>query len=98
MSSRAMDSLGEWFKERFPIQQETLVELGSEPVPGHLKRWWWCIGGTPAYLFLVQVVTGILLTFYYVPTPEQLTRASQPSRTKSGSAGTSVASTGGRPT
>ena len=45
--------------------------MGSEPVPGHLKRWWRCLGGTPAYLFLVQAITGVLLTFYYVPTPEQ---------------------------
>ena len=45
--------------------------MGSEPVPGHLKRWWWCLGGTPAYLFLIQAVTGVLLTFYFVPTPEK---------------------------
>jgi quinol-cytochrome oxidoreductase complex cytochrome b subunit len=61
----------EWLKERFPVDQQVLVSMGSEPVPGHLKRWWWCIGGTPAYLFIVQAVTGVLLTFYYVPTPDE---------------------------
>jgi len=45
--------------------------MGREPVPGHLKRWWWCLGGTPAYLFIVQAITGVLLTFYYVPTPDE---------------------------
>jgi len=34
-------------------------------VPIHLKRWWFCLGGTPAYLFLIQIATGILLAFYY---------------------------------
>jgi len=44
--------------------------LTNEPVPKHLKRWWFCLGGTPAYLFVVQIVTGILLAFYYQPGPE----------------------------
>jgi quinol-cytochrome oxidoreductase complex cytochrome b subunit len=61
----------DWLRERFPVDQQVLVSMGSEPVPGHLKRWWWCLGGTPAYLFIVQAITGVLLTFYYVPTPEQ---------------------------
>jgi quinol-cytochrome oxidoreductase complex cytochrome b subunit len=28
------------------------------------------LGGTPAYLFVVQIVTGILLAMYYQPSPE----------------------------
>jgi quinol-cytochrome oxidoreductase complex cytochrome b subunit len=35
-----------------------------------LKRWWFCLGGTPAYLFVVQIVTGILLAFYYSSSPQ----------------------------
>ena len=46
-----------------------LKAAGSEPIPGHLHRWWWCIGGTPAYLFVVQIATGILLAFYYEASP-----------------------------
>lgn len=61
----------DWLRERFPVDQQVLISMGSEPVPGHLKRWWWCLGGTPAYLFIVQAITGVLLTFYYVPTPAQ---------------------------
>ncbi len=60
----------DWLRERFPLDEDLLRAAGSEPIPGHLKRWWWCIGGTPAYLFIVQVISGILLTFYYVPSPE----------------------------
>ncbi|MBI4865980.1 MAG: cytochrome bc complex cytochrome b subunit [Candidatus Wallbacteria bacterium] len=58
-----------WLAERVPLNLDQLTHFGNEPVPNHLKRWWFCLGGTPAYLFLVQVVTGILLTFYYVPEP-----------------------------
>ena len=71
MTSQPLNRVQDWLKSRFPIDEDELVTLGSEPVPGHLKRWWWCIGGTPAYLFVVQAITGILLTFYYVPTPEE---------------------------
>ena len=64
-------SVGEWIKSRIPLQLgDMLQELGSEPVPGHLKKWWWGLGGTAAILFLVQIVSGILLSFYYVPNPD----------------------------
>ncbi len=58
-----------WFRERIPIQGDVLREMTNEPVPNHLKRWWFCLGGTPAYLFVVQIATGILLAFYYQPAP-----------------------------
>jgi quinol-cytochrome oxidoreductase complex cytochrome b subunit len=63
-----MQGLLRWWVSRVPITGEQLRELTNEPVPHHLKHWWFCLGGTPAYLFLVQVVTGILLAFYYQPT------------------------------
>ncbi len=53
-----------WFQERLPITGDQLREMTNEPVPNHLKRWWFCLGGTPAYLFVVQIITGILLAFY----------------------------------
>jgi quinol-cytochrome oxidoreductase complex cytochrome b subunit len=57
----------DWLRERLPISGDQLREMTNEPVPNHLKRWWFCLGGTPAYLFVVQIVTGILLAFYYEP-------------------------------
>jgi quinol-cytochrome oxidoreductase complex cytochrome b subunit len=54
-----------WFAERLPVNAGQLRELTNEPVPNHLKRWWFCLGGTPAYLFVVQIVSGILLALYY---------------------------------
>ncbi|MBI4196763.1 MAG: cytochrome bc complex cytochrome b subunit [Deltaproteobacteria bacterium] len=61
--------LTDWLKVSIPIPGEFFTKVTSEPVPHHLKRWWFALGGTPAYLFMIQVVTGILLTFYYVPEP-----------------------------
>jgi len=64
-----MGAIGRWFRERLPVSGVELAELTNEPVPNHLRHWWWCLGGTPAYLFVVQIVTGILLAFYYQPSP-----------------------------
>ncbi|MCW8130632.1 MAG: cytochrome bc complex cytochrome b subunit [Planctomycetota bacterium] len=62
-----MGMLANFIRERIPVSGDQLRELTNEPVPNHLKRWWFCLGGTPAYLFVVQIVTGILLAFYYEP-------------------------------
>ena len=64
-----MTVVARWFRERVPLSGDQLRELTNEPVPNHLKRWWFCLGGTPAYLFVVQIVTGILLAIYYQPSP-----------------------------
>lgn len=64
-----MRAVSAWIRERVPVSGDQLRELTNEPVPNHLKRWWFCLGGTPAYLFVVQVVTGILLAFYYQASP-----------------------------
>ncbi len=65
-----MSVASRWFRERIPIDGDQLRLLTNEPVPYHMKRWWFALGGTPAYLFVVQIVTGILLAFYYQPSVE----------------------------
>src|SRR3972149_5222296 len=65
-----MSQFSTWLRHRLPVSATTLRELTNEPVPYHLKRWWFCLGGTPAYLFVVQIVTGILLAVYYEPSPQ----------------------------
>ncbi len=67
--SAAADRVKRFVSTTLPVDWDQLAELGAEPVPYHLKRWWWCLGGTPLYLFVVQVFTGVLLTLYYVPDP-----------------------------
>jgi quinol-cytochrome oxidoreductase complex cytochrome b subunit len=67
----ARTSWGRWLQRRVPLDLEALRYYSNEPVPNHLRHWWWCLGGTPAMLFTVQAATGILLSFYYVPDPSQ---------------------------
>ncbi len=65
-----MSRVAQWLGDRLPVSGDQFRELTNEPVPYHLKRWWFALGGTPAYLFVVQIVTGILLAFYYSASPE----------------------------
>ena len=60
-----MSTLAQWIQDRIPISPQVIRELSNEPVPYHMKHWWFALGGTPAYLFVVQIITGILLSFYY---------------------------------
>jgi len=48
---------------------EELRKPLREELPVHLRTWVIWLGGTPLILFGIQVVTGILLTFYYTPDP-----------------------------
>lgn len=57
----------DWWSERVPISGDQLRELTNEPVPNHMKKWWFALGGTPAYLFVIQIITGIMLAIYYQP-------------------------------
>jgi len=63
--------LKNWLKESFPVDTDTLITLSSEPIPNHLKRWWWGLGGTPLFMFIIQIITGLMLIFYYVPDPDK---------------------------
>ena len=68
-------SVKNWLKERFPIDYEKFIEINEnifikEPIPNHMKKWFYCTGATPLIVFGLQVVTGILLTFYFIPSPE----------------------------
>ena len=58
----------EWVEERYQVK-EPLEAILSKPVPKFALRWWYCLGGITAFLFVVQAVTGIMLSFYYKPTP-----------------------------
>lgn len=49
--------------------REALTKALKKPVPKHVN-WIYCFGGIAFFLFLVQLFTGILLTFYYRPAPE----------------------------
>ena len=59
----------EWVDERYEVS-EPLSQVLSKPVPKYATRWWYCLGGITAFLFVVQGITGIMLAFYYNPSPE----------------------------
>ena len=59
----------EWIDERYEISNP-LNKILSKPVPQWQRRWWYCLGGLTAFAFVIQGITGIMLAFYYKPTPE----------------------------
>ncbi len=53
-----------WVDER--VKLEDLVKfLGKKYVPVHRNSVWYYFGGVSLFFFIIQVVTGILLLFYY---------------------------------
>ena len=62
--------VGDWFDERFDVRIPLEAFL-KKPVPKHAIRWYFCLGGITFALFLIQGVTGILLSLYYKPTPNE---------------------------
>ena len=58
-----------WIDQRLKIN--SLVEyMGSKVVPKHSHSIFYYLGGVTLFLFLVQVVSGILLLMYYRPGAE----------------------------
>ncbi len=53
--------------ERFPLN-EVLGALKHKQVPVHKRSIFYYLGGICLYLLIVQIITGILLLFYYQPT------------------------------
>jgi cytochrome b6 len=50
--------------------REAVEALKRKTVPEHRSSVWYYMGGLAILFFIVQVVTGILLLFYYQPTAE----------------------------
>ncbi|MEX2116117.1 MAG: cytochrome bc complex cytochrome b subunit [Bacteroidota bacterium] len=62
--SRYFESAYRWIDER--VQLHDLVEfMKKKEVPVHRHSVWYYFGGVSLFLFLIQVVTGILLLLYY---------------------------------
>jgi len=57
-------ALYRWIDER--VELRDLIEfMGKKYVPVHEHSVWYYFGGVSLFLFIIQVVTGILLLFYY---------------------------------
>ncbi|HVT15556.1 MAG TPA: cytochrome bc complex cytochrome b subunit [Thermoanaerobaculia bacterium] len=64
----AKQRLATWFNERMGWQQMMRQAL-DEPVPGG-ARWAYVLGSGLLFVFINQVVTGIFLSLYYVPSAD----------------------------
>lgn len=58
-----------WIDERYDLSED-LKPILSKPVPKWQQRWYYCLGGLTFFFFGIQVVTGIMLAFYYQPTAQ----------------------------
>jgi len=54
------------------IRSNIFLHIHPTQIPPHAKkiRFTWCMGGMTFFLFLIEVVTGILLMFYFRPVTE----------------------------
>ena len=63
-----VDQLVDWVDERTGVKA-AMDEALNEPIRGG-ARWAYVFGSVLLFLFVVQVVTGIAMTLYYVPTAD----------------------------
>jgi ubiquinol-cytochrome c reductase cytochrome b subunit len=61
-------TLTQWFDERTGVR-EKLREALDEPIRGG-ARWAYIFGSILLFLFVLQVLTGIFLSLYYVPSAD----------------------------
>jgi cytochrome b6 len=57
-----------WLDEHFRVD-EVITLLRKKTVPIHRFSYFYFLGGMTLFLFILQVLTGILLLLYYRPTP-----------------------------
>ena len=64
-----MDSLWAWLDARLGLA-EIIAAAKHKTVPQHAGSFWYYWGGIALFLFMVQVLTGMLLLIYYRPGPD----------------------------
>jgi cytochrome b6 len=63
------DGTAAFVRERFPVEKlDAESMLTKKVVPVHRMSWAYYMGGLALFFFLVQIVTGLMLLFYYQPT------------------------------
>jgi len=61
-----IDLVIRWLDDRLHLE-ELIAPLSHKTVPTHRLTYWYFFGGITLFLFVVQVLTGILLLLYYRP-------------------------------
>lgn len=58
-----------FLKDRFPVEKMNMKDiLTHKEVPLHKMSWAYYLGGLALFFFTIQLITGLLLLFYYQPT------------------------------
>jgi len=54
------------------LKSNVFLHIHPAQIPSHAKKisFTWCMGGMTFFLFLVEIITGILLMFYFRPVTE----------------------------
>jgi ubiquinol-cytochrome c reductase cytochrome b subunit len=71
--TRWLRAVGNWLDFRLGLR-ETLMPMLTHPIPrgsAGPMGWWYVFGSASLTMLLVQILTGILLAFVYVPTADQ---------------------------
>ncbi|HYL85458.1 MAG TPA: cytochrome b N-terminal domain-containing protein [Candidatus Angelobacter sp.] len=58
--------IGNWLDQRLQLAAP-IREAAEHPIPRSTASWWYVFGSAALVVFLLQIVTGILLAFVYVP-------------------------------
>ncbi|PYP83038.1 MAG: cytochrome bc complex cytochrome b subunit [Candidatus Angelobacter sp. Gp1-AA117] len=61
-----LEKIRSWIDGRFNLN-ELLAPFKKKTVPRHRLTYWYFLGGITLFLFVIQVLTGILLLLYYRP-------------------------------
>jgi ubiquinol-cytochrome c reductase cytochrome b subunit len=63
---RLIKTIGEWLDERLQIGA-VIKETAEHSVPRETASWFYVFGSAAFVVFMLQIVTGIMLAFIYVP-------------------------------
>ncbi len=66
---KSLTTIADFLRARFPLEKMNLQSmLMKKEVPIHKMSWAYYLGGLTLLFFTIQVITGLLLLFYYQPT------------------------------
>jgi ubiquinol-cytochrome c reductase cytochrome b subunit len=63
-----LKALIDWFDDRIRVR-DLWKAFAERPIPGGAS-WFYVLGASLLFIFLLQMATGILLAMYYAPTPD----------------------------
>lgn len=69
MSAHVLSRVLTYLSQRLPMEKMSMHSMLEEKtVPVHRMSWAYYLGGLVLFFFMIQLVTGLMLLFYYEPT------------------------------